>query len=530
MSGVTLQLLLAADAGPWQKAATTWRDLAMRIDDAAEQLIRGTRGLEDAWPDGPGSAAALAESSRLQAEVSNTYNPAYRIYQTLDLHAHGLSDLRGQAESIVSSARQKGMKVDTATGTVTAPASAPDGERQVVAVIGELEAVLSRAAALDDSTANAINVNLPDASTGFGQFTMPPVIRDTLAEQGGRTPAEIQGWWNALTPAQQEQAIHDFPDLVGAMDGVPATDRDTANRIMLDKDKVDLTRRAADLQAAIDKEGPRSHRAVEMRDELKQVRKELDGLDAVTTKLADLGPKGLLLGLDPAGDGRAIIAVGNPDTARHTAVWVPGLNTELTDTRGNVNRVVNLQQAADSRTAQADDVAGIMWLGYDAPELSNVGGSGRSEQGGPLLDRFVDGLRATHDPGASHVTVEGHSYGSTVVAEAALRGDGLAADDIITAGSPGMHTDRAADLQIDPKHVWGGQADGDPVAGALGSVWGVHGNEPTDEDFGANRYVTDTEGHSDYWKPGSQSLLNQAKVVVGQYDQVSLMWGEPPTS
>jgi pimeloyl-ACP methyl ester carboxylesterase len=171
-----------------------------------------------------------------------------------------------------------------------------------------------------------------------------------------------------------------------------------------------------------------------------------------------------------------------------------------------------------------------MWLGYDAPELDSVVGSGRSEQGGPLLDRYVDGLRATHEPGASHVTVMGHSYGSTVVAEAALAGDGLAADDIVTAGSPGMHTDRAEDLQIDPRHVWAGSAEGDPVSGFGGSIWGVHDNEPSDEDFGANRYATDTHGHSAYWTPGSQSLDNQALIVVGDYELVTLEHGSAPRS
>jgi hypothetical protein len=222
------------------------------------------------------------------------------------------------------------------------------------------------------------------------------------------------------------------------------------------------------------------------------------------------------------------VAVGNPDTAKHTAVWVPGLGTELDDTAGNVNRVKNLQEAADGLTPEEGDVATVMWLGYDAPELTTVGGYGRSEQGGPLLDRYVDGLRATHTGGGQHVTVVGHSYGSTVVAEAALDGDGLAADDIVTAGSPGMHTDRAEDLQIDPRHVWAGHAEGDPVSGAGGSIPGVHNNEPSDGDFGANRYTTDTHGHSDYWQQGSESLLNQARVVVGQYDQVGLEHGSAP--
>jgi hypothetical protein len=34
--------------------------------------------------------------------------------------------------------------------------------------------------------------------------------------------------------------------------------------------------------------------------------------------------------------------------------------------------------------------------------------------------------------------------------------------------------------------------------------------------------TTDTEGHSGYWNPGKQSLLNQALVVVGKGDSVAL--------
>lgn len=66
------------------------------------------------------------------------------------------------------------------------------------------------------------------------------------------------------------------------------------------------------------------------------------------------------------------------------------------------------------------------------------------------------------------------------------------------------------------------------MSGVGGSVWGVHDNEPSDADFGANRYATDTHGHSAYWEPGSQSLLNQARVLVGQYDAVTLDHGSAP--
>ena len=61
-----------------------------------------------------------------------------------------------------------------------------------------------------------------------------------------------------------------------------------------------------------------------------------------------------------------------------------------------------------------------------------------------------------------------------------------------------------------------------------GAVEGNHGQSPHREDFGANRYKVDTEGHSDYWKKDSESLSNQARVIVGKYSDVGLEHGEKP--
>ncbi|MBT8228443.1 MAG: hypothetical protein HKP61_17825 [Dactylosporangium sp.] len=341
------------------------------------------------------------------------------------------------------------------------------------------------------------------------------------------------------------------------MDGVPAVDRDTANRIMLDRHQDTLTQRREDLQrqirALVDDDTATVAQVERLRGQLHEVDTKLARLDLNERKLTSLGDRGLLLGIDPAGDGRVIISVGNPDTARHTAVWVPGLGTDLGSTDGNVNRVLNLQREADKATRGVDgDVATIMWLGYDAPETDgSVVTSTRSRQGAAALDSFVNGLRATHGGGDYHLTAVGHSYGSTVVAEAALGGEqpgnprGLAVDDIVTAGSPGMHTSSASDLNIDAQHVWAGSAENDLVANfanvpaatvryvsplAAAGIEGidmVHGASPHEPSFGANQYVVDTSGHSDYWEydengEATESLRNQAKVVAGRYDEVGL--------
>lgn len=548
MSALTLQQLLNADPGPWHAAASAWRRLADRIDDAAEQFIRGTRDLAYVWSSGEGAQVADEKAARMRAEVSNTYNPARRIYDALDRHAYAVGELRQTAEQMVASARQAGFTVDVANGRVSAPAAAYLGgnldhtARAINVILADLEAVVERARGLDDSTANAIRVNLPEGPAGFGRSIMPAVTRETVEAQRGRPPAQVREWWETLTPQQQEQAIQDMPDLIGWLDGVPAPDRDTANRLQLDRHQSELAARDAAIEARMAQLREDMERHANSRGgyspelnglfrEQEIIRAQLADLGKVEGKLAELGSRGMLLGVDPAGDGKVIVSVGNPDTARHTAIWVPGVGTVMGGVSGNVERVVNLQDAADGLTKEPNDVAAIMWLGYDAPELDATAvGHGRSEQGSAHLDRFTDGLRATHSEQPHHLTAVGHSYGSTVIAEAALGGNGLAVDDVITAGSPGMHTDRAEDLGIDPRHVWAGRAEGDEIAGAAGSVPLIHDNEPSDEDFGANRFVVDTQGHSDYWNRDTDSLRNQAQIVVGKYDKVGLVHGEAPAS
>lgn len=86
--------------------------------------------------------------------------------------------------------------------------------------------------------------------------------------------------------------------------------------------------------------------------------------------------------------------------------------------------------------------------------------------GSPKLNNFMDGLEtAQGGPDNSHTTVIGHSYGSTVVGDASNKGD-LSADDIVVAGSPGMLTGDADDLDVGKDHVWSEAASDDFVPAA----------------------------------------------------------------
>lgn len=583
MSRVSFAQLLGADPAIFDTAASAWLALAKDLDDAAEGYIRASWDLTNAWSGGSAAAEASSENAAIRRRLSDAYPPARATGEALRTLAGAVRDLRRTGWELLEWAQREGYVIDVATGGVTAATGrhagvTPDDlKKRIDSVAGEVRNLVARAAAIDDHACEVIASNRPDASGTFRSGPRQPVTKDEVERQRGRKPSEVKRWWEDLTPERQEQAIRDFPSIVGWLDGVPASDRDAANRLALgqetqerEEDRRRLDDREAYIRSMVaqDRVGelypgtgnPVGAALAELEridGERRRVSRELTGLREVSEELGKLGGKGMLLGIDPSGDGKAIIAVGNPDTARHTAVWVPGLGTDLGDTSSNMERVTNLQQAADGMTVETDDVAAIMWLGYDAPELdSSVIGWERSQRGGEALDGFVDGLRATHEGGGYHVTALGHSYGSTVVAEAARTGDGLAADDLVTAGSPGMHTDHASDFKgVNARHVWAGSAADDPVSDGSGSAYAAgaraggaaigaggmveglirayeagHGESPHRAAFGANRYEVDTSGHSDYWRRESQSLDNQARVVVGRYDDVGLVHGAPPTT
>ncbi|GAA0961917.1 alpha/beta hydrolase [Actinocorallia libanotica] len=349
---------------------------------------------------------------------------------------------------------------------------------------------------------------------------------------------EVRRWWDHLTREQRRLYVRAFPSLIGWADGVPAAARDRANRAVLDLRLQRLRERP-----------PGTLTAFETRD--------LGRLERLTDKLAsverDTGQKAYLLGLSstlagpwdghgeksflpdgtprlvtdptPGPDGRVIIAIGDPDKTRHTGIYVPGTTAQLDNIDGDLDRAVNLWTRGQKYAP--DSVSTVMWLGYDAPDgiIADAPRNIYAESGAPKLRGFAEGLRAAREGKVAHLTVIGHSYGSVVVGEAA-RGGGLPVDDIVVAGSPGMHVGQAEELGIGKEHVWAQAAEGDPVP-AMGRLG--HGRSareypvptlplvPSDGGFGGRVLATDTNGHSDYWNAGSQSLDNQVKVVTGTY-------------
>ena len=427
MSALTLQDVMDMESRTLLRAAIAWAALAEDLDNAYEQLTRGVRLIDrDARGD-----AALAALRTLMAQghrISNSFNPARRISLALERHGHAVDQLRAMVLDVSESAKRRGLRVSWHTGQVggglpVATVDDPSWDLQANSLRAEVREILARARRLDEETTAAIRSALPSPldGVGFGDSVAYRVDVEAVKKWVNGSPYDVHAWWVSLRPEQQEQVIRDYPELVGTFDGVPATDRDRANRVNIGNQMTALDTREEELRrdiAYVRRNGYLGGMDLEF--ELQQVQREQAGLSAVRDKLGDLGPRALLMGIEHAGDGKAIVAMGDPDVAKHVAVFVPGIKTELEDIGGDMDRVRNLFEFADLTTLRSNEVSVVYWLGYDTPDRLDLyaATNGASKEGGRWFTPFVDGLHATHQPdgGAPHVTAVGHSYGSTVVA------------------------------------------------------------------------------------------------------------------
>lgn len=217
------------------------------------------------------------------------------------------------------------------------------------------------------------------------------------------------------------------------------------------------------------------------------------------------------LTFDGRGKGRAVEVFGDLSTADRVTVLVPGSDTTLDTYQRFRAGALALQQRLQAEHPRSAVVA---WLGYDTPGTisTTVLTADRAEQAAAELGPFLHRLRDLAGPGA-RLSLLCHSYGSVVCARTAT---GSTVSDMVFYGSPGTASGSAGELPTGAR-VWAGRGSGDWIAKVphvrLGGI-GL-GADPVDPAFGARAFAAGTAGHSDYLKPGTESLDSLAAIVLG---------------
>ncbi|MFC2779747.1 MULTISPECIES: alpha/beta hydrolase [Actinomyces] len=355
------------------------------------------------------------------------------------------------------------------------------------------------------------------------------------------TPSQVNDWWTSLTDAQRQNIINKHPAWIGNLDGIPSNERYQANLIWLPIMQAEIDKSVKDYEPKLTRDGIITPGYKEML----QRQKDIHALS--TMFLDDKGkPKSLddegkpspvdgrtLLVLDNSGDHfRAAIASGDVDNADHVVVTTPGMDSTvdngLAKSNGDpakyVNGTENIMTESGlgwSTTENKDQekgqetVAGVTWLGYDAPHTEKVFSSGEAKEGGKHMADFYDGLQETHH-GDPHLMAAGHSYGSLTTGYA-LR-QSTAPDDFSIMGSPGPSSVDASEFHMLPDHTFAAANNWDPIAAS-----GYYGGNPTTNpnsdftalDTDANGPYKYSSGHSHYTDKGSTSLHSQGQILKG---------------
>ncbi|MGW6535658.1 alpha/beta hydrolase [Streptomyces sp. NPDC055051] len=578
----TSELTEAGDA--WHQVSNRSDADRTRVDRAMSAKLRETQESESA-------EAALGRLQRLSRNFQYLHSECGLVRTTLNGLAADLAEPQTQLKNALADASAQGLTVHE-DGSVSYPAAevtdlagttkqAPGGlvrgsarlpleapplgvspggfpgllplnpnQAKAQSVADRVARALRSAGEVDARYAKTLTGLKAEKGLDVTEATLEDVRRDTADVRGtagtylgedvptDRSPAERKKWWDGLTDEQREEYLEVAPDLVGGLDGIPATARDEANRTYLPILMDELSREGGD-----------------------DAKTKLDALHGIQKKLNEPSdPPMFLLGIGDEGNGRAIVSYGNPDTSRNVSAYVPGLGTKL-----NEEFVEDTMKRAQDTAVGARDVdpssASIVWLGYDAPQHVDVMTKGDAQRGAPAYNEFMAGLSATNQNADPHVTAIGHSYGSLTVGTAAQRPGGIpGVDDIILLGSPGVDAQKAEELGVGKDHVFVGAADNDPVThlpskdeAALGWIvsgpLGVlpardlfdigdddvyFGKDPASEAFDARRFKVDDgpamiregggfDAHSQYFTPDldRQSAENIALIVGGRSEAIT---------
>ncbi|WP_432930296.1 alpha/beta hydrolase [Microbispora sp. CA-135349] len=309
----------------------------------------------------------------------------------------------------------------------------------------------------------------------------------------------IRKFFGKLTAAERASLAIEQPEMVGRLDGAPATVRYAANRLLIERalahDQKDLT--------ALKATDPKNAQVALLE---KRVARMTEFLQPRVTGDGRSVPRQFLL-FDPAGDGRVAEVFGDLAKAKHVAVMVPGITNRL-DNYDSIAKDARWLVMDPNTKKDLPETAVITWLGYDTPEFGDSVLPSKAEAGAPALHSFRAGLDAAK---GAKFALFAHSYG-TLLSSKALQ-EGTPFDSVVFMGSPGLGPtiNSAADLKLESgTQVFAMRAPGDWV-----SYTEAHGRDPADMTDIRRLATGQSSGHSQYYMQKNTGLQNLQTVLTG---------------
>ena len=428
------------------RAVRAVADAALSRAAAARDAAGGLSRLP-CWTSWGGRAAVVAREAiaRTRCDLDAHAAEAQAVADAAERAADAIDAIQSDLRFLRIEAAVLGLRIDApANRLVPMPGSLIPAVLQLIVqpvLQIRLTAIARQADSVDAELAAALGLGMIPAAPAVPPGT--PVPDD---------PAQFSAFWRSLS-REKRDALYRRDRGIGNHPGMPVgTEADPGS------DHYNRRHLAEDLASARGSD-----------------------LEALEECLAD--PDRKLMLYDAAGPQvHAAVAVGDPDTAAHVSVTVPGLNTTVGGDMPEMVREAaalrreSLRQLADAGRP-GEDVAAIAWIGYDIPQISGVldpvslarselgayrvTHDGAAKAGAVKLAKFYDGITGARGGKPLNLTAIGHSYGSLTTGLALQQSHGVGA--AIFYGSPGVEAAAPEQLGLAPGRVFVMQTPDDPI-------------------------------------------------------------------
>lgn len=514
--------------------AGVFTSLAQQVGDSARDCKSGlsdfTRVLGGFDLEGA-TASAARDQGHFRIEAARRQVEDLRALQEIFLWAeHEINDIVADVASIHEIERTTNITI-SASGAV-APRDPMvfygrnnpfvDDEPALQFASTRIASLLSRAEAfISELEARFSRVNSGEAGAEHAYQTSDN--EEAQLPPPGSKPRQIAAWWGSLSDQQKKKLIEKYPEIIGNLDGVDITTRHEVNSSLVDGMLAEARDRERQTHEDLVHRGMTSHsyanrysKALDDVEDLKVLQKVLKN------------PERMLLVCDRSGERlKVAIGSGNFDEAQHIGVYVPGRGTTV---RGSLLDCVKKSEGliTAAQKLRESSYATVAWLGYDAPlSIPDVANTHRANAGADRLENFLEGVSAIYGEKV-HLTLLGHSYGSTTSGIAVSHVSPNVVDDLVLFGSPGSGVQLGAEYRVPEGHRW---VSAVPYPGDI--VQGIG----TDINFGRNptempafRHISGdaTEGetyhtiprgpfgnHSTYLEDGTETQKDMARILAG---------------
>lgn len=548
--------------------AISWADVKdwdpSPLDSIAADFLEATQGLRSAHATGEDALGAVrSEGVAVNAMRSSTISNLASLDRALTnvsgvLFAiegarDGVAMVKAHVEDALAYASANNCTISSDGSAFCIPLIPTDLESTLeaaaatVTLTEKVETTLEHAERVDSELSSALGKITTDTYWD-GDRGENKVIGIPDFPKYGWTPSQNAAWWKSLPEERRRFLIEHCPDDIRHLDGLPADDRNKANRNAL-YGYVDAygTKRQgalADAKQAFEKAehkldllthqvtpadrmlaGPifastaltaarkEYARTAEIYDSLKAIHDQIDSSKRADAYLLDFN-------YDMKHHRTtAIVASGNPDTASYVSTLVPGIGTNVHERLGHYMDINDrLRVQAGQAGVDPNKVATISYLGYVAPEgpgpkLYQAADISYADEGAPKIARFMEGLRASGNANGHSFTntLLTHSFGSTTGGKAMTQVAKGVVDNLIMCGSPGSGVQSINQYNIPTGHVYESSVPEGDIVQDLGFD-STFGRDPK-KLAGITHLSGDATDAKDYWRPNPTILDDRVKAL-----------------